>query len=101
MRLIGVAKRHGAASRRDAPASMASIKPWRARQPYRRDSPKPDVNSTLWCIFHELPGSAASGPEICAPLRMRSNAYHGRIVAEDCPIVSLSLIWDNGTGGHY
>jgi hypothetical protein len=23
------------------------------------------------------------------------------IVAEDCPIVPLSLIWDNGTGGHH
>jgi hypothetical protein len=25
----------------------------------------------------------------------------GGIVAEDCPIVSLSLIWDNRTGGHH
>jgi hypothetical protein len=31
----------------------------------------------------------------------RIHAYRREIVAEDCPIVSLSLIWDNGTGGYY
>jgi hypothetical protein len=35
------------------------------------------------------------------PLKMRSNAYRREIVAEDCPTVSLSLIWDNGTGAYH
>ena len=38
-----------------------------------------------------MPGSAHQGQVA------RIDAYRRGIVAEDCPVVSLSLIWDNGT----